>query len=72
MLKDTRAIVAEAVNQGKTADQIKQEHLLAKYDDLGKGFIKTDGWVDVLYAEVTQKASASAHYRNHGHADEKK
>lgn len=71
MLKDTRAVVAQAAAQGKTADQMKQEHVLAKWEDLGKGFIKTEAWLDLLYSEVTRKPSA-AEYQNHGHADERK
>jgi glyoxylase-like metal-dependent hydrolase (beta-lactamase superfamily II) len=63
MLKETRALVAEAVKQNKNPDQMKQEHLLAKYEDLGKGFIKTEAWIDVLYMDVTQK---------HAGPDEKK
>jgi len=55
MLKETRALVANAVKEGKTIQQMKQEHLLAKYEDKGKGFIKADGWIDVLYADVTEK-----------------
>ena len=69
MLKDTRSLVAEAAKQGKTADQMKKDHLLAKYEDLGKGFIKTDAWIDLLYAEVTHKSAGN--YRNHGHSGEK-
>ncbi len=72
MLKETRALVAQAANQGKSADQMKQDHLLAKYEELGKGFIKTEAWIDLLYAEVTQKGSAAAGYQNHGHSDERK
>jgi cyclase len=72
MLKDTRGLVAEAARQGKTAAQMKQDHLLRKYEDLGKGFIKTDAWIDLLYAEATQKPDSSATYQNHGHADERK
>ncbi len=53
MLKNTRALVAQAAQQGKTTDQMKQEKLLAQYDDLGRGFIKADGWIDVLYADIT-------------------
>jgi glyoxylase-like metal-dependent hydrolase (beta-lactamase superfamily II) len=52
MLKDTRAAVAEAAKAGKTPAQMKQEHVLAKFDDLGKGFIKTDAWIDTLYADI--------------------
>jgi cyclase len=72
MLKDTRALVAQAAGQGKKADEMKQEHLLAKYETLGKGFIKTDAWIDLLYAEVTQKVGATSGYQDHGHADERK
>jgi hypothetical protein len=72
MLKETRALVAQAADQAKKADQMKQEHLLAKYEALGKGFIKTDAWIDLLYAEVTQKADTTPGYQNHGHADERK
>src|SRR6266481_1617418 len=64
MLKDTRSLVAEAAKEGKTTEQMKKDHLLAKYDDLGKGFIKTDAWIDLLYAEVTHKTTGS--YKNHG------
>ena len=69
MLKETRSLVAEAAKQGKTPDQMKKDHLLAKYEDLGKGFIKTDSWIDLLYAEVTHKSAGI--YRNHGHSGEK-
>jgi glyoxylase-like metal-dependent hydrolase (beta-lactamase superfamily II) len=57
MLKDTRSLVAEAAKSGKTTDDMKKDHLLAKYDDLGKGFIKSDAWIDLLYAEVTHKSA---------------
>lgn len=54
MLKETRGLVAAALKQGKTPDQMKRDHLLAKYEQLGTGFIKTDAWIDVLYADVAQ------------------
>jgi glyoxylase-like metal-dependent hydrolase (beta-lactamase superfamily II) len=52
LLKDTRALVADGMKQGKTVQQLKDEHVLAKYESLGKGFIKTDGWIDTLYNDV--------------------
>jgi len=52
MLKDTRAIVADAMKQGKTVQQMKDDHVLAKYESLGKGFIKTDAWIDTLYNDI--------------------
>jgi hypothetical protein len=51
---------------------MKQDRLLAKYEELGKGFIKTEAWIDLLFAEATQKGGASTGYQNHGHADEQK
>jgi cyclase len=71
LLKDTRAIVADAVKKHQTPQQMKDAHILAKYDDkYGKGFIKTDSWIDTLYTDVTQ-SKTSMPYQNHGHADEK-
>lgn len=70
MLRDTRALVSQAAQQGKTPAQMKSEHLLAKYEDLGKNFIKTDAWIDLLYADVTGRTAAELPYRNHGHANE--
>jgi cyclase len=70
MLKDTRALVARAAEDGKTPEQMKAARLLAKYEDLGKGFIKTDAWIDLLYAEVTHKKTGALPYQNHGHAEE--
>jgi len=72
MLEDTRELVAQALAQGKTTDQMKQDHLLSKCEDLGKGFIKTDAWIDVLHQDVTSKPAKAPEYQNHGHADEKK
>src|SRR5262245_9106780 len=57
MLKETRGLVAAAMKQGKSADQMKQDHILEKHDSLGKGFIKTDAWIDVLYGDLTKKTS---------------
>jgi len=71
MLKDTRALVAKAASEGKTADQMKQGHLLEKYEaEYGKGFIKADAWIDLLYAENQHRANGQS-YLDHGHADER-
>lgn len=69
MLKETRGLVAKAIQDGKTPDQMKSERLLAKYDEFGKGFIKTDAWLDLLYADV-QHNGAALPYLDHGHAGE--
>jgi cyclase len=70
MLKETRGLVETAVRQGKTPAQMKEARILAKYDDLGKGFIKSEAWIDTLYAEIVPKPGAMDHYQNHGHAGE--
>jgi glyoxylase-like metal-dependent hydrolase (beta-lactamase superfamily II) len=54
MLKSTRGLVADALKQGKSAEEMKKDHLLAKYEDLGKGFIKADAWIDTLCADIRQ------------------
>jgi len=72
MLKDTRGLVADALKRGKTAAQMKQDHLLTKYEDLGKGFIKTDAWIDLLCDDVAHNNAGAPEYQNHGQADEKK
>src|SRR3954454_11529883 len=49
MLKETRALVANAAKAGQTVEQMKAGKLLAKYADLGKGFINQDKWIDTLF-----------------------
>lgn len=71
MLKDTRALVAKAAADGKTADQMKTDHVLSKYEDFGKGFIKTDAWIDLLLADIQQQPNGTLPYQAHGHADER-
>lgn len=53
MLAGTLAIVEAGVKAGKTAEQLKSEKALAAWDAWGKGSIKSDAWIDTLYAEVT-------------------
>lgn len=52
MLKGTWAAVEAGVKAGKTADQLKSEKVLEKWDSFGKGFIKTDAWIELLVNEV--------------------
>ena len=70
MIKETRAIVADGLRKKLTSEQMKQQKVLAKYEEqYGKVFIKTDDWIDILVADLTQKKSGTG-YHNHGHADE--
>jgi glyoxylase-like metal-dependent hydrolase (beta-lactamase superfamily II) len=54
MLKETSAIVQNAINAHKTLDQMKQEKILAAWDSKWSGdFIKTDAWIETLYNSLT-------------------
>jgi cyclase len=55
MLKDAVARVQKGIQQGKTADQLKQEKVLAGYESWGGDgkFITTDKFIDTLYNDLT-------------------
>ena len=57
MLKDATARVENGIKQGKTADQLKQEKVLAGYESWGgEGkFIPTDKFIETLYNDLTGK-----------------
>ena len=55
MLKATAAAVENGIAAGKTLDQLKSEKVLAAWDALGQGFIKTDMFTETLYNELTGK-----------------
>jgi cyclase len=59
-LRDCVKLVEAEVKKKKTLDQIQQAKVLAKYDDLGKGPIKTDAFVEQIYKELTAPQSAQA------------
>lgn len=54
MLRETLAAVQAAMKKGMTPDQMKQQKILAKWDSYGSGdkFIKTDVWIDTVYADL--------------------
>ncbi len=64
MLKDTLAVVQGAMKQGKTLEQMKQEKILAKWDEYGSGdkFVKTDAWIETIYNDLSGK---SGHFIKH-------
>ena len=54
VLKATMSGVENAMNAGKSLEQIKAEKVLAEWDAAwGQGFIKTDAWIDTLHRELT-------------------
>ena len=55
MLKGSYEIVAVGVKQGKTLEQLKQQKVLAKYDNFAGGFMKTDEFLVQLYNDATGK-----------------
>lgn len=55
MLKDTSDIVAAAIQKGRTAEQMKQDKILSKYDSLGS----PDRYIDFLYADLSRTTSGS-------------
>ncbi|HEY5241509.1 MAG TPA: MBL fold metallo-hydrolase, partial [Polyangiaceae bacterium] len=52
-LKDCVKLVQAEAQKGKTLEQVQQAKPLAKYDDLGKGFIKPDAFVETIFKELT-------------------
>jgi cyclase len=49
MLKDTTAVVEQAVKQGKTLDQMRQAKLLDPWRQYSNPFISTDAYLETLY-----------------------
>lgn len=60
MLHDCIGLVDAARKQGKTLAQMKQENVLAKYDALGQGFIKTPDFIEVIFNELSGVAPKTA------------
>ena len=53
MLKETREVVAKALQAGKTLDQMKQAKLLEPWKKLSGGFVKDDAFLETLYNSLT-------------------
>jgi len=64
-LKDIVSIVQAAIKKGKTVEQMKTDKILAKYDDMGKFFIKNDEMIEVTYNELTAKKVKGAKGKQH-------
>lgn len=57
MLVGTLAAIDAALAAGKTAQQMKDEKVLAQWEAWGTGFVKTDRWIDTLVRELTAGSS---------------
>lgn len=64
MLKDTLAAVQDAMKQGKTLDQMKQDKILAKWAEFDgpDKFIHSDAWIETIYNDLTGKGG---HFMKH-------
>lgn len=60
MLKDSTARVQKGIEQGKTADQLKKENVLAGYESWGgaEKHITTDKFIDTLYNDLKGNKAA--------------
>jgi cyclase len=53
MLKETSAVVQEAINEHKTLDQMKQEKILAPWVKWKGDFVNDDAFIETLYNSLT-------------------
>lgn len=61
VLKDTSAVMAKGIAQGKTLEQMQKEGDFAQWDYLNNsGHIKSDFYFERLYAALSQKGSEAA------------
>jgi glyoxylase-like metal-dependent hydrolase (beta-lactamase superfamily II) len=58
MLRDCVQLVEQAMKNGQTLQQMQEAGVLARYDHLGRGFIKTASFVEMIYNELHGGATA--------------
>jgi glyoxylase-like metal-dependent hydrolase (beta-lactamase superfamily II) len=55
MLKETRAVVAKAIEQKKSVDDMKKEKILEPWKKYSGEFISSDAYIETLYNSLTGK-----------------
>jgi hypothetical protein len=55
MLEGTVAIMNEAIQKGKTLEQVKEEKTLVAWSNWDQGFMKLDMYEEQLYRELSAK-----------------
>lgn len=55
MLRETSSIVEAGIKAGKSADQLKKEKVLAKYDAWAHGYLDADAFIAHLYRALARK-----------------
>jgi hypothetical protein len=56
MLRETSTRVAAGIAQGKTAQQLQQEKVLAGFEKWTGGFLSADKMVEFLYRDLSSAA----------------
>jgi glyoxylase-like metal-dependent hydrolase (beta-lactamase superfamily II) len=64
-LEDCVKLVQAEMRRKKTLEEVQQARPLAKYDDLGKGFIKADAFVETIFKELTAPPPPASPARPH-------
>jgi len=54
MLQGTTAAVEAGIKAHKTADQLKKEKALARFDSWAHGFFKAEDFIDLLYSDLAR------------------
>jgi cyclase len=65
MLEDCIRLMQAAIKKGMSLDQMKQQKVLAKYDSLGQGFMKTDMFTEIIYHDLTGAAVEQKSTKHH-------
>jgi glyoxylase-like metal-dependent hydrolase (beta-lactamase superfamily II) len=55
LLEDCAARVQKGIDAGKTADQLKREKVLARYERYSGEFVSTDTFIDTLYLDLSRR-----------------
>lgn len=54
VLRGTADAVQAGISAGKTVDQLKAEKVLTPWEDWGKGFIKADRFIELLFRDLSR------------------
>jgi cyclase len=65
MLEETTAHVRQRIEAGKDLKAIQAEGLPEKWKEWGSGFIKTEDWIALIHASLTNKGGGSGSSTHH-------
>jgi len=55
MIIATREIIRKALSEGRTADLMKEEKILADFEAWNWSFITTERWIDTLVRDLSDR-----------------